>query len=353
MLHEKRGSFQRKGLQKIRLEQAVGLSLAHDITEVRPGEYKGPSFRKGHRVERKDLCHLMRLGKRHLYLIDLDKNQVHEDEAVLELAAALAGPGVTFDRGPREGKIQLAAAYDGLFKVHVDPLIRFNLIPEVMCASIHTDTAVSKGQKLAGTRAIPLVVDRDILDKAVDLAQADYPIFSVMVFHPLKVRLIVTGNEVYDGLIEDRFESIVTKKVEPYGSSLIETVILPDDEKRIAEKIRGFLEQGTDLIITTGGMSVDPDDVTRLGIRRAGVDQLFYGAAVLPGAMFMLAYKGDVPIVGIPACGLYHKTTVFDLILPRLLAGERPDNEDLARFAHGGLCHDCTTCQYPSCSFGK
>jgi len=344
---------QRKGLQKIGLEQAVGLSLAHDITEIRPGEYKGPSFRKGHRVERKDLCHLMRLGKRHLYLLDLDKNQVHEDEAVLEMATALTGPGVTFDREPKEGKIQLVAAYDGLFKVNVDPLIRFNLIPEVMCASIHTDTPVSKGQKLAGTRAIPLVVDRDIVDKAVDLAQANYPIFSVKVFNQLKVRLVVTGNEVYDGLIEDRFESIVTKKVETYGSSLIETVILPDDEVRISEKIKGFLEQGTDLIITTGGMSVDPDDVTRLGIRKAGVDQLFYGAAVLPGAMFILAYKGDVPIVGIPACGLYHQTTVFDLILPRLLAGERPDNEDLAPFAHGGLCHDCATCRYPSCSFGK
>ena len=141
--------------------------------------------------------------------------------------------------------------------------------------------------------------------------------------------------------------------MESEGSSLIETVILPDDEVRISEKIKGFLEQGTDLIITTGGMSVDPDDVTRLGIRKAGVDQFFYGAAVLPGAMFMLAYKGDVPIVGIPACGLYHQTTVFDLIFPRLLAGERPDNEDLARFAHGGLCHDCATCRYPSCSFGK
>ena len=176
---------QRKGLQKIGLEQAVGLCLAHDITEIRPGEYKGPSFRKGHRVERKDLCHLMRLGKRHLYLLDLDKNQVHEDEAVLELATALTGPGVTFDREPKEGKIQLAAAYDGLFKVNVDPLIRFNLIPEVMCASIHTDTPVSKGQKLAGTRAIPLVVDRDIVDKAVDLARAHYPIFSVMVFNQL------------------------------------------------------------------------------------------------------------------------------------------------------------------------
>jgi molybdenum cofactor synthesis domain-containing protein len=353
MEQEKKGPFQKNRFQKIRIEHAVGLSLAHDITEIRPGEYKGPSFRKGHRVERKDLCHLMRLGKHHLYLLDLDKNQVHEDEAVLELAKALAGPGVTFDREPKEGKIQLIAAHDVLFKVNVDSLIRFNLIPEVMCASIHTNTPVSKGWKLAGTRAIPLVVDRGIVDKAVGLARRNYPIFSVKRFHKLKVRLVVTGNEVYDGLIEDRFETIVSKKVQSYGSSLIETVILPDNEERIAENIKRFLEQGADLIITTGGMSVDPDDVTRLGIRKAGVDQLHYGAAVLPGAMFMLAYKGDVPIVGIPACGLYHQTTVFDLILPRLLAGERPNNEDLARLAHGGLCHDCASCRYPFCSFGK
>ena len=339
--------------QKIKLEDAVGTTLAHDITEVRPGEYKGPSFRKGHLVARKDLCHLMRLGKRHLYVLDLDKDQVHEDDAVLELASALAGPGVTFSGSPSEGKIQLHAAYDGLFKVNVDPLIAFNLIPEAMCASIHTNTPVKKSQVLAGTRAIPLVIDRKILDRAVDIARTYYPIFSVKVFNSCRARLVITGNEVYDGLIEDRFEAIVRTKLEAYGASLEETVILPDDQEMIARKIGQYLSADTDLIITTGGMSVDPDDVTRSGIRQAGVDSIYYSAAVLPGAMFQLAYSGDVPIAGIPACALYHKTTIFDLILPRLLAGEKPDNRDLARLAHGGLCLNCPTCRFPSCSFGK
>ncbi|RTZ98259.1 MAG: molybdopterin-binding protein [Deltaproteobacteria bacterium] len=340
-------------LQKIKVEDAVGLTLGHDITEVRPGEYKGPSFRKGHTVEQRDLCHLMRLGKRHLYVLDLDKNQVHEDDAVIELARALAGPGVTFESSPREGKIQLIAAYDGLFKVRVDPLIEFNMVPDVMCASLHNNTPAKKGHRLAGTRAIPLVIDRDVLDQAVSLAREAFPIFAVKVFNPVTARLIITGNEVYEGLIEDRFEAIVSRKLTTYGATLAETVILPDDRNRIASTVRRFIDAGTDLIITTGGMSVDPDDVTRLGIQAAGVHPMYYGAAVLPGAMFLLAYHENIPVVGIPACGLYHETTIFDLMLPRLLAGETPDNRDLARLAHGGLCLDCTTCRYPDCSFGK
>jgi hypothetical protein len=339
--------------RKIRIEEAVGLALAHDITEVRPGAYKGPSFRKGHRVEEKDLCHLMRLGKRNLYVLDPDEDQVHEDDAALRLAEVLAGPGVRFDPQPREGKIQLEAAHDGLFKVSVEPLIGLNLIQDMMCASLHTDTPVKRGQKLAGTRVIPLFTSRDVLAGAVDLAQAAYPVFSVKEFRRLRARLVITGNEIYEGLIEDKFEAVVRKKLETYGSSLVETTLLPDDETLIARKIREFVRDGTDLLITTGGMSVDPDDVTRLGIGGAGVDELYYGAAVLPGAMFLLAYKGDVPVVGIPACALYHQATVFDLILPRLLAGEKPDHRDLARFAHGGLCCDCPSCRFPACSFGK
>jgi molybdenum cofactor synthesis domain-containing protein len=340
-------------LTRIPVEQAVGTRLAHDITEVRPGEYKGPSFRKGQRVEQRDICHLMRLGKRHLYVLDLKENQVHEDDAVVELASALAGPGVTFGGRPKEGKLQLTAAYSGLLKVATEALVDFNLIPDVMCASLHDNVPVSKGQILAGTRAIPLIIDRAVLDQAVALAAERGPIFSVATYCRQRVRLIITGNEVYEGLIEDRFEKIVRHKLETLGAGLEETVILPDDVHVIAEHVRRFLEAGTDIIVTTGGMSVDPDDVTRLGIRQAGVETMHYGAAALPGAMAMLAYKGDIPIIGIPACGLYHKATVFDLLLPRLLAGENPDRRDLARFAVGGLCENCETCRYPSCGFGK
>lgn len=340
-------------LTKIRVEDAVGTVLAHDVTEIRPGEFKGPAFQKGHKIQRQDLCRLMRMGKRHLYVLDLKEGQVHEDDAVFELAGALAGPGVTFNGQPKEGKLQLKAAYNGLLKVNTETLVDFNLIADVMCASLHNNMPVSRGQDVAGTRAIPLVIERSVLDQAVTLANIGPPILSVKAYHRLKARLIITGSEVYDGLIEDKFEAIVREKLESYGASLEETVILPDDMEMIADHARRFLEADTDIMITTGGMSVDPDDVTRLGIRKAGVEALHYGAAALPGAMGMLAYKGDTPIIGIPACGLYHKATVFDLLLPRLLAGENPDHRDMARLAVGGMCLNCTVCRYPECSFGK
>ena len=341
------------GMTKINVEDAIGTRLAHDITEIRPGEFKGPSFRRGHKIEEQDVCRLMRLGKRHLYILDLSTDQVHEDDAVVELATALAGTGITFDREPREGKLQLAAAYTGLLKINIDALVAFNMIPDVMCAAMHNNVPVSLGQIVAGTRAVPLVIERQVLDQAVALARPQAPIFSVKAYHRKKVRLVITGSEVYEGLIDDRFEAIVNEKLATYGASLKETVILPDVADCIADTVRRFAAADTELIITTGGMSVDPDDVTRHGIRLAGVDAIHYGAAVLPGAMFLLAYKGNLPIMGIPACGLYHKITIFDLVLPRLLAGERLDERDLARFAVGGLCLNCPECRYPSCPMGK
>ena len=341
------------GMTKITVEEAVGTRLAHDITEIRPGEFKGPSFRRGHKVQEQDVCRLMRLGKRHLYVLDLDADQVHEDDAVVELAEALAGTGITFGREPSEGKLQLTAAYTGLLKINTEALVSFNLIPDVMCAAMHDNVPVSRGQIVAGTRAIPLVIERKVLDQAVALARERAPIFSVKSYHRKNIRLLITGNEVYDGLIEDRFEAIVNDKLTAFGAALLETEFLPDDADRIADTVRRFAASDTDMIITTGGMSVDPDDVTRHGIRQAGVDSLYYGSAVLPGAMFQLAYKGDLPIVGIPACALYHQTTIFDLVLPRLLAGERMDDRDLARFAVGGLCLNCPVCRYPACPMGK
>ncbi len=339
--------------KKVKVEDAVGLTLAHDITEIRPDEFKGVRFSKGHTVKDTDICHLMRLGKNHLYILDLDETRVHEDEAVAELAQALAGSGIEYQENPKEGKLELRAVHDGLVKINVEALIEFNMVPEVMCAAIHTNTPVKKGEKIAGTRAIPLVILRERLDQALAIARSNAPIFKVTPFKHLTARLIITGSEVYDGLIEDKFEPIVKKKVEAFGSHLAETIILPDDRQKIGETITSFLEKETDLLITTGGMSVDPDDVTRYAVQDAGADPIYYSAAALPGAMFQLAYCGKVPIIGIPACGLYHEATVFDIILPRLLAGERPDNRDLARLAHGGLCLDCDTCRYPKCSFGK
>lgn len=337
----------------IPVEQAVGLTLAHDMTEVIPGKSKGPAFRKGHRVRSQDLCRLMKMGKNHLYVLDLKENQVHEDQAVFELASALSGPGVTFSGSPKEGKLELRADYSGLFKINREALVDFNMHEDVMCACIHNNTVVKKGQSLAGTRAIPLIIDRDKLNKAVKTAKQNYPVCSVKMLNPLKVRLVITGNEVYKGLVKDRFRQIVEKKVNALGATLEESMILPDDRELIARQIRSYLDDDTDLIITTGGMSVDPDDVTKAAIEDAGFDRIHYSAAVLPGAMFLLGYHGNMAIMGVPACGLYHEVTVFDLVLPRIAAGEKPDRRSLAELCHGGLCMNCDPCRFPVCPFGK
>ena len=349
---------QNDGMTKIKIEEAIGTRLAHDITEIRPGEFKGPSFRRGHQVQEQDVCHLMRLGKRHLYVLDLKEGQVHEDDAVMELAEALAGPGVSFGNDPKEGKLQFTAAYDGLLKVNTRALVEFNLVPDVMCAAMHNNVPVTRGQKVAGTRAIPLVIKREALNRAVAIAQDQAPIFSIKTYHRKKIRLLITGSEVYDGLIEDRFEAIVKKKLTAFGASLLETVILPDDAERIAATVQQFSETDTDMIVTTGGMSVDPDDVTRHGIRQAGVDTLYYGSGVLPGAMFLVGElrgpKGRLPILGVPACALFHATTVLDLVLPRVLAGEEFDRNKIAELGHGGFCQNCVDgCRFPVCGFGR
>lgn len=339
--------------ETLTVDQAVGTPLAHDMTQIVPGKYKGPAFKKGHKITSGDVCQLMRMGKNNFYVLDLADDQVHEDDAVLELASALSGPGVTFSGSPGEGKLELKAAYPGLFKVNIQALEEFNMFQDVMCASIHTNTRVKQHQSLAATRTIPLVIHKDTLDKALDFARQQYPVFSVKLFHPLKIRLIITGEEVYKGLIKDQFQAIVEQKTTALGATVEETVILPDNREMISRQIRRYLEKDTDLIITTGGMSVDPDDVTKDGIVDSGFQEIHYSAAVLPGAMFLLGYHKNTAIMGLPACGLYHKTTIFDLILPRLMAGERPGARDLARLSHGGLCLNCKTCRFPACSFGK
>ncbi|RLB89029.1 MAG: molybdopterin-binding protein, partial [Deltaproteobacteria bacterium] len=290
----------------IPVDEAVGTALAHDMTEIIPGESKGPVFKKGHKVTSSDVCRLMRMGKNNLYVLDLEDDQVHEDDAVNELAAALAGPGVIFSGSPSEGKLELRAAYPGLLKVNIDALTEFNMIEDVMCAAIHNNTSVKTNDSLAGTRAIPLVIHKTELEKAVALAKENYPVFSVKMFNPIKVRLAITGNEVYKGLIKDKFQAIVRKKVEALGGTLEEAVILPDDEELISQQIQAYLKKDTDLIITTGGMSVDPDDVTRAGIESSGFEETMYSSAVLPGAMFLLGYNENTSIMGLPACGLYH-----------------------------------------------
>ena len=340
-------------LKKIKLKDAVGTKLAHDITEIRPGEFKGAAFQKGHTVCNEDLCHLQKLGKNNLYLIDLENDEIHENQAAAILAAGLAGEGIEWQNEPREGKIQLFAERDGLFSVNTVSLAAFNMVDEVMCATLHNHTLVKKGALVAATRAIPLVMKRAPVERAAAIAQQNNATLSVKELRQAKVGLVITGNEVYHGLIEDRFAPILSDKLTALGCEIGGLECAPDDTGLISRAIRSHLERGCDLLMLSGGMSVDPDDVTRQGISQAGATEMYYGAAVLPGAMFLAAYIGDVPLLGVPACGLHHRITVLDLVLPRILAGEKIGKAELAFLGHGGLCQDCEECVYPHCPFGK
>lgn len=337
----------------IPVDQAVGKVLAHDITEIRPGQFKGASFKKGHVVQEQDLPHLRRLGKEHLFVLHIGPDEIHEDDAALKLANAVAGPGVVFDRSPSEGKISLKAAYRGLLKVHVEALTELNLVPDISCASRHNNVLVEKGETIAATRAIPLIIDKEILEKAVRIAGTAGGIFSVKALSNTETGIVIAGNEVFSGLIEDKFAPVLRKKLQSFGCEVKALIFSPDDKTKIAKGIRDLLQEGFKLIMVAGGMSVDPDDVSRLAISEAGAKKMVYGTPVLPGAMFLYGQIGDIPVLGIPACVLFYKTTVLDLMLPRVLAGEIITRRDLATMAHGGLCLNCEACSYPVCPFGK
>jgi molybdenum cofactor synthesis domain-containing protein len=340
-------------IKTVKLEEAVGTTLAHDITEIRPGEFKGPAFRKGHTVCQEDICRMQRLGKNHLYVIDLEADEIHENEAAAILADALSGEGVVWENNPREGKINLYAGHGGLLQVSAKALAAFNLVDEVMCATLHSHTLVKAGELIGATRAIPLIMKRAAIERAAAVARQNRGVLTVRTLRRARAGLIITGNEVYHGLIQDRFAPVLSAKIQSLGSEMAALAFAPDDAETITRAIRSHLEQSCDLLLLSGGMSVDPDDVTRHAIHRAGATEIHYGSAVLPGAMFLVAYLGEVPLLGVPACALHHPVTTLDLVLPRILAGERIGKLQLALLGHGGLCRDCQECAYPACPFGK
>ncbi|NSW84989.1 MAG: molybdopterin-binding protein [Syntrophobacteraceae bacterium] len=340
-------------LKEVNLENAVGMVLAHDITEIRRGEFKGAAFRKGHRVREADICHLQRLGKSRLYVLEVEEGYLHEDDAAVTLAEAFCGLGVIRDDEPGEGRIRLYAGMAGLFKVDVEALFDVNLSGEIACASRHTGTLVQKGETLAAVRSIPLIIRSAVVDEAVRISKSRGGLFSIAPLMKARVGLVITGNEVFTGLVQDQFEPVLRRKIQQIGSIVTRVAFAPDDVLLIARNLRMTIAMGVDLVLITGGMSVDPDDVTCKGVKLAGACDFIHGAPVLPGSMFMIARIGRIPVMGIPACGIYHDATILDLVLPRVLAGEHLTRRDLAVLGHGGLCLHCGTCRFPACPFGK
>ena len=333
--------------------EAVGMVLPHDVTEIVKDKFKGAAFRKGHVIRPKDVEHLRRLGKEHIYVLELGPDEIHENEAALLMAEALAGEGVAWSPEIVEGKVGIRAAIDGLLKIDREALYRFNLLGEVMCATLQTNTPVRAGEQVAATRLIPLVGERRLIEQAVTIAQNGAPMVQVLPLRQVRAGLVITGSEVFYGRIQDRFEQVLRDKLASLGSTVAHVGFAPDDIALIVAEIEKALAAGAELIVTSGGMSVDPDDVTRMAIKEAGAEETVYGTPVLPGAMFLIGRIGPVPIIGVPACGMFHSITVLDLVLPRILTGEAIGREELAAMGHGGLCRNCKDCRYPICNFAK
>ncbi|AJD26282.1 molybdopterin-binding protein [Clostridium botulinum] len=338
-------------MKKIPVKEAVGCVLCHDITQIIPGKIKDRAFKKGHIIREEDVPVLLSLGKDNIYIWEKKEGYLHENEAAERLKNLSAGDGLAFSE-VKEGKINFIANRDGILKIDKELLMQLNLIDEVMLATRHNNMSVEKGEKVAGTRVIPLVINEKKILEAEKLTKGK-KIVSVKPYKKLKVGLIVTGNEVYYGRIKDAFSPVIEKKLSKFGCQIIDKVILSDNPKIITETIENYIDKGADLILCTGGMSVDPDDTTPTAIKNTGGEIISYGAPVLPGAMFLVAYKDDIPILGLPGCVMYAKTTIFDLILPRVIARERVTREELAAYGHGGFCAGCEVCRYPNCSFGK
>ncbi len=336
----------------IPIDQAVGHVLAHDVTRIVPGQSKGPAFKKGHIIREKDLETLLDMGKAHVYVLELSSGQVHEDVAAQRIAEAAAGAGIALSQ-PSEGRVNLVAGFTGLLKVNVAALNRLNAVDDVVFATLHGNHRVEAGRAVAGTRVIPLVVSEDRVAAAEAVCREEAPLISIKPFQSFRVGMITTGSEVFEGRIPDAFGPVVEKKFNDLGSRIQRQIYVSDDVEKTIEAIRTLMAEGAQMVVLTGGMSVDPDDRTAAGIRATGADIVTYGAPTFPGAMFMLAYLGEVPVLGLPGCVMYHRTSVFDLVVPRLLAGERITREDIVAMGYGGLCAGCAECRYPLCGFGK
>jgi molybdenum cofactor synthesis domain-containing protein len=322
-------------LKVIPVEEAVGLPLAHDITEIVPGKHKGPAFRRGHLIRQEDVAKLLDVGKANIYVMELENDELHEEDAALRLAKAAAGDNLELT-DPSEGRINLVSRIPGLLKVDADLLCRMNSLGDLMLATLPTNWYVKKGTVVAGTRTIPVVVKEELIQRAEALCK-EKPIVTLLPMPPKRVHLVVTGSEVFTGRIKDGFAPVVSRKVEEMGSSVESVKIAPDDPDVIAGHIKDAKRAGADVILVSGGMSVDPDDKSPEGIRRSGAKVETHGFPVLPGSMFLMAYIDQTPVMGLSGCVLHDPFTAFDALLPRLLAGEKITRADIMAMGHGGL----------------
>ncbi len=339
-------------MQLVKTEDAVGMVLCHDITQIIKGVTKDAVFRKGHIIQPEDIPVLLSVGKDNIYVWENDDSMLHEDEAAEILRDMCMNDGMSASK-PKEGKIELTAERDGLFLVDRERLRAVNSFGRMMIATRPGGVAVKAGDKLCGTRIIPLVIEKEAIAQAKAVA-GDAPLLRLAEIKPKRFGLVTTGNEVYYGRIEDTFTPVIVEKLAQFGCEMAAHEVSNDDHEKITGIINKMLADGVDMVLCTGGMSVDPDDKTPLAIKNTGANIVSYGAPVLPGAMFLLAYTADGrPICGLPGCVMYAKRTIFDIVLPYLLADEPVTADMLAGLGNGGLCLNCNVCHFPNCGFGR
>lgn len=339
-------------MKKIRVEDAVGETLCHDMTGINELGKKCVRFKRGHVIREEDIPELLNIGKSHIFAWEPEADEVHEDDAAVALGTEIASETIAQDGPPSEGKVQLSAAADGLFRVNRAALKKINSVGDYTVACLPTYTKVKKGDKLCGLRIVPLVTKRENVEKAVAIARENSPVLTVLPYRPLRAGVVITGSEVYYGRIQDKFEPIMRKKIAEYGGQTLGVTKCPDDLDMILAAIADFREKGAELILLTGGMSVDPDDLTPTAIRRSGAALITQGVPLQPGNMLTMAKLGGTMLVGVPGASMHYKTTSLEVFLPRIFAGVEITKEEISSYGEGGFCLFCKECTYPRCYFG-
>ena len=337
-------------MKKINVEHAVGMELCHDITAMRDG-FKGAAFQRGHIITEEDIPALLDIGKRTVFVWEEHAGEIHEEDAALRMAAMSRTDGTHFT-GPSEGKMQMMADIRGMFRVNTGLLQKINSIGDITISCLPDHYPVEEGARIASMRIVPLVTQETQIEEAETMCRSE-KLFALYPYKERKIGVIITGSEVYSGRIQDKFEPVVRTKMKHYPAQILGVSICDDDLDMITEHARRFLEMGADFLIFTGGMSVDPDDLTPTAVRMLGADIITHGLPAQPGNMTLVAYLGETAILGVPGAAISLPVTMFDVMLPQIFAGIRFTKEDLIRLGDGGLCQQCKTCHFPNCTFGR
>lgn len=323
-------------MRKVDFKNAIGNRLAHDICEIKGTDIKQVAFKRGHLITAEDEDYLLELGKQHFFILeDGDENLVHEEDAAHIMFETINNGDFT-PSPVSMGKISFLAKTDGFLIVDKQLLTEFNCLGEISAASIPNMRYVTKGQEIASMRIIPLFTTDRKIEQIKSFARAQ-EIFKIAPIENTKIAQITTGSEVANGLIEDGFNPKLKEILNRYQLTIDEYQIVTDDKQQIKTKILEAKANGAELILVTGGMSVDPDDLTPGAIKAAGTNIITYGTPIIPGSMFLYGILDQTPVLGLPGAVIFEQQTAFDLLLPYALTNTPISNYQIMEMSVGGM----------------